>query len=252
MGTILDEATNVNIGLMRMNGLEGGGAVVYPVTPVSQLICGPGDSCGETTVNTQVTAKANDSSQDKDNPNTNNTGAFFLEMGENAATGEEQITGHTFSRVLVPQGANITSARIIFTAGAESNGDANLKIFAEDVDNAESFTNDNNHLGQRFDNRANVHINWNDVEKWNQSQIYESPDISDLVQEIVDRDNWCGGNDLAMFITGDGTRNAFSYDAGPNAGAKLAVTYDGASIPSDGGCIAVSYTHLTLPTIYSV
>ena len=242
MGTILDEATNVNIGLMRMNGLEGGGAVVYPVTPVSQLICGPGDSCGETTVNTQVTAKANDSSQDKDNPNTNNTGAFFLEMGENAATGEEQITGHTFSRVLVPQGANITSARIIFTAGAESNGDANLKIFAEDVDNAESFTNDNNHLGQRFDNRANVHINWNDVEKWKQSQIYESPDISDLVQEIVDRDNWCGGNDLAMFITGDGTRNAFSYDAGPNAGAKLAVTYDGASIPSDGGCIEKTVT----------
>ena len=242
MGTILDEATNVNIGLMRMNGLRGGGSVIYPVTPVSELVCGPGDSCGETTVNAQVTADANDSAQDRDNPNTNNIGSIYLEMGETAASGEEQIIGHKFDRVLVPQGANITSARIIFTAGATNSGAANLKIYAEDVDNAEPFTDDSNHLGDRFDNRANVHINWNNVGNWTLARIYDSPDVSDLVQEIVDRDDWCGGNDLAMFVTGQGTRTAFSYDAGPNASAKLAITYDGDSVPADGGCIEKTTT----------
>lgn len=47
-----------------------------------------------------------------------------------------------------------------------------------------------------------------------------SPDISAMIQEIVDRPGWKNGNSLIIIIAGTGERVAESYN-GDQAGAPL-------------------------------
>ena len=47
-----------------------------------------------------------------------------------------------------------------------------------------------------------------------------TPDLSAIVQEIIDRTDWSPGNALAIIITGTGERTAESYN-GSSSGAPL-------------------------------
>ena len=47
-----------------------------------------------------------------------------------------------------------------------------------------------------------------------------TPDISQIIQEIVSRPDWSSGNSLAFIITGTGKRVAESYN-GDQGGAPL-------------------------------
>ena len=57
-----------------------------------------------------------------------------------------------------------------------------------------------------------------------------------MLQEVVDRTGWCGGNAVSLLIKGTGRRDAVSYETSPDDAATLRVTYDGSSIPASGGC----------------
>jgi len=62
MYTILDETSNVNVGLMRFNGGNGGGAVLHPVRPIDGLAC-VGTNCGTLGVVSKVNRSAGDAEQ---------------------------------------------------------------------------------------------------------------------------------------------------------------------------------------------
>ncbi len=244
METILDDATNVNVGLMRFNSIEGGSSVIYPITPINEVICGPGFPCGPTSITSSVRISADDSEQynDPNDPKTNNTSDLYIGLGQEAGSGRAQIVGQRFRSLTIPQGATITSARMIFTAGQTKAEEVNLKIVGEDVNHAVSFKNDDNHLGGRLANATTAEVDWKITEPWQAGTTYESPDVSNIVQEIVNRPGWCGGNSLSMMFTGTGNRVTLSDDAGSDIGAKLVVTYDADSIPSDGGCLEKTLT----------
>jgi len=191
-----------------------------------------------------VRVSGDDSEQynDPGDPKTNKIGDNFLGHGQESGSNRRQIIGHRFRSVMVPQGATITSARMVLTSGSNSNGDTDLTIVGQNVDHAAIFTDADNHLGDRLTQSTTASVDWDDVEPWVTGNTYESPDLSEIVQEIVNRPGWCGGNSLAMMVTGTGHRAAFSDNAGNNVGAKLLVTYDGDSIPSDGGCLQKTLT----------
>ena len=52
-----------------------------------------------------------------------------------------------------------------------------------------------------------------------------TPDLSPVVQELVDRPGWSGGNALALIITGTGRRTADSYDGSAAAAPLLHIDY---------------------------
>ena len=64
---------------------------------------------------------------------------------------------------------------------------------------------------------------------WTSSQAagadQRTPELTTLVQEIVDRPGWSSGNALVLVITGSGTRTARSYDGTPSRAAVLEVEY---------------------------
>jgi hypothetical protein len=69
-----------------------------------------------------------------------------------------------------------------------------------------------------------------------QGAAQQSPSLVDVVQEIVDRPGWAPGNDLALFISGQGTRPAESVEGDSDAAALLHIRYRNPNwVPPGGG-----------------
>jgi type IV pilus assembly protein PilY1 len=124
---------------------------------------------------------------------------------------ENQTVGLRFQSVRIVQGAKIRSAVIQFTSGDSKASAANLTIQAEKTGDAATFTTADNNISSRATTTALV--KWN-VPAWTKGQNYTSPELKDVVQEVVNQTDWCGGNSMAFMVGSDktGLRNALSYD----------------------------------------
>lgn len=45
-------------------------------------------------------------------------------------------------------------------------------------------------------------------------EAQRTPDLAAVLQEVVDRDDWREGNAIVLVFTGDGERDAISFDGG--------------------------------------
>ena len=153
-----------------------------------------------------------------------------IEYTTGAPIPANQKVGLRFSDVKIPQGSTITGAYIDFTSVNETHSDAMpANIYAEDVDdsapfNLGLFTND---VANRISNKTvNSPVSWN-VPTWNPNTLYTTPDLKDIVQDIVDRPNWCGGNAMSFLLDAPtGTRKAVSDDGDQGISPALRIEYD--------------------------
>jgi hypothetical protein len=69
-------------------------------------------------------------------------------------------------------------------------------------------------------------VNWSPT-SWTTGTTYNTPSLSGIVKEIVDRPDWISGNSMAMIITGtnSGGRVAHAYDGIPASAPILYITY---------------------------
>jgi hypothetical protein len=70
-------------------------------------------------------------------------------------------------------------------------------------------------------------VNWNPP-SWNTDAAgaaEQTPNITSIVQEIVDRPGWESGNAMAFIFDGSGTRSAYSRDDDVSRSATLHVTF---------------------------
>ncbi len=144
-------------------------------------------------------------------------------------------TGLRFQKVKIPQGQNITAARIDFTAAAAGTGTPTFTIKVQDADTAAAFdaTDTDNISSRTFDATT---VTWNGASPtnpmttWTTDTVYSTPDLADMIEEVSNRSGWCGGNDLVFMIDGGAAqskRTAYSQDFGDSAKSpKLYVTYD--------------------------
>ncbi len=65
---------------------------------------------------------------------------------------------------------------------------------------------------------------WNTVGEAGADQM--TPDISLVIQDIVDRLGWVNGNSLVIIITGTGKRVAESFNGAPSAAPLLHIEYN--------------------------
>ncbi|WP_461423283.1 PilC/PilY family type IV pilus protein [Ketobacter sp.] len=156
------------------------------------------------------------------------------------STPVSQTVGLRFSELDIPKGVTITSAKVEFTADRDSNIPTTLNIRGEAADNSAPLEASVNNLNRTLTTNT---VNWTSTTNWQNGEIYDSADITDIVQEITDRAGWCGGNALTLLIDGTGTRPAVSYDASGGSAPRLVVEYDPTTIPEDGSCVssALSY-----------
>jgi len=140
-------------------------------------------------------------------------------------------SGARFQSVMVPQGSNITAAKLIFNCRISESGTVvRTNIYGEDIDDASTFTTLADFNGRT---RTGNYTVWDNIPAWTANTEYDSPEIKDIIQEIVDRGGWSSGNDMVMFWEDDGSDNAsarrtgkaYDYAGGSNP-PQLQIDYE--------------------------
>lgn len=136
-----------------------------------------------------------------------------------------------FTSVTVPQGATILSATIAFKQGSDTDsGSVSVNIKGEAADNpSQPISN----ADGRNKTRTTASVNWQPGGWTSPGTVETSPDISAVIQEIVNRSGWASGNALQILIdrvnSGSTAYRTFrSYDSSPGSGSEspvLTITY---------------------------
>jgi hypothetical protein len=148
----------------------------------------------------------------------------------------DQVVGIRFPDIPVPQGARIKRAYLQFTALTEDAGSdkTDLVLHAELAANAEPFAEVKYNITSRRKTAASVQ--WS-PEPWTvageRSEKQRTPDLSPLIQEVVDQPDWKKGNSLVLVISGSGRRRAESCDGGWSGTPMLYVEHDSVVLDSE-------------------
>ncbi len=143
-----------------------------------------------------------------------------------------QMVGLRFPELAIPKSATISSAFIQFTdkTGENLNTDPiALTIKGQAADTAALFTTTASNISSRPETSASVAWvppTWVDAAA---GPGQRTPDLKGIVQEIVNRPGWAGGNAMAFKITGSGSRRAWAYDGNASAAPQLIVQWTTAS-----------------------
>lgn len=152
-----------------------------------------------------------------------------------------QKVGMRFTGVNIPQGAAIENAYIQFTVDETVNTSGTITVRAEATNSAAGFsTNTNNISGRNLTTASKTWnpANWTSVGAAGTDQ--RTPDISAIIQEVVNRSGWNSGNALAVIVSGSGKRVAESYNGSSGRAPLLVVQYktSSSSARTTGGDIA--------------
>ncbi len=151
-----------------------------------------------------------------------------LEMVFDSFNGQNnQHVGIRFADVTIPQGANIIEAYIQFTVDETDSEQTDLIIHGELIDNSPTFTLTDFDITNRTTTTASV--NWDNVPAWtnvnDEGDDQKTPDLSSIVQEIVNQPTWSIFNGMSFIITGSGSRAAESYNGEPDSAPRLIINY---------------------------
>jgi PKD repeat protein len=135
-----------------------------------------------------------------------------------------QTIGLRFTSIDIPKQAQITNAYIEFETDETGSSESTLEIFAEDTANSTSFSANKYDITNR--QTSTDSIIWNNLESWNKtSEKHKTPDLSTLIQAIIDKQDWNAGNALSIIINGSGRRTAESYDGEHTAAPLLHIEF---------------------------
>lgn len=169
-----------------------------------------------------IAASADDARQDVGNP-------FAMTLDATTLTlNDTRLSGLRFQNVAVPQGATILSAEIQLTANTTNTGDNTSSIFGEDADDAAQYTSDASNISGRTYTTASASWVIGDWAGNDRGGAQLTPDISAIVQEIVDRAGWASGNAMAFKLTrtaGDQPRTFAAWDHATLQEAALRIEF---------------------------
>jgi chitodextrinase len=149
-----------------------------------------------------------------------------LELGLAVTT--DQAVGLRFAGAAIPRGATIVSATVQFTTDEASSGPIALSIRGEAADDAAPFATTAGDVSGRPATSAATSWSppdWTSIGSAGAAE--RTPDLSAVVQEIVDRPGWAPGNALVLVLTGSGTRTAESWEGAAAGAPELRVEFRG-------------------------
>lgn len=143
-----------------------------------------------------------------------------------------------FINIDIPQGSTINSAVITFRSAEEVNTAGvppDITIQAESQDNPGVLVDVANNISNRA--KTTNSVAWANPSFAQSLTNYDSPDISTIIQEIVNRPGWSSGNAINIICTTDDPgadgnyNNALEYEENPSVAAILTIDF---SIQSGG------------------
>ncbi|MCB0595166.1 MAG: metallophosphoesterase, partial [Phaeodactylibacter sp.] len=174
----------------------------------------------------QACSRVNSSSDDAEEKSSGSVGLTSSDL-ELVYDGSNQIVGMRFNNLDIPQGAIIANAFIQFTVDeTRNNNPCVLNIYGQASDNAPGFSGSSNNISNRP--ATNAAIAW-EPPTWasvgDAGPAQQTPDISPVIQEIVDRSGYTSGSSIVILINGTGRRTAESYNGSSANAPQLCLEY---------------------------
>lgn len=160
-----------------------------------------------------------------------------LEIGEISSGQGLMNIGLRFNDVTLPEGAQIIEAYVQFNTDDDGADEVEMTIYGENVANAAPYTETLGDLSARTLTNANEV--WN-IAPWvtpgDRGEAQKTVNISSIIQEIIDRDDWTSGNSINVIMKNTGVsagatlssggREAENYSSSnPEEGAELIIVY---------------------------
>jgi hypothetical protein len=183
-------------------------------------------------------------------------GSSDLELvyeSEGPPPSDQQLVGLRFLNVKVPKGATITNAWVQFTADDQKLTGAvvNLAIWGKLEANPGAFTAARSISSAQ---RTSVHVKWSNIPNWTTSARgpdQRTPNLSPVVQELVNQSGWVAGNALALIIGDDPDNKSTAIRSVLSSPSTLAFhveyssKYATSPVPADGSLYADTWVSLT-------
>jgi PKD repeat protein len=137
-----------------------------------------------------------------------------------------QVVGLRFQNLGIPGNATIKNAFVQFTVDEAKTGTCALTIKGEASDNSSAFTSSAFDVSGRSVTTAAVSwspVDWTTVGESGVNQ--RTPELKNILQEIVNRSGYAFSSAISIIITGTGTRTAKAYEVSTTQAARLFVTY---------------------------
>jgi hypothetical protein len=162
-------------------------------------------------LNERIISSSDDAEEQIDNGHRVFLGSSDLEMIIDHNYTQE--VGLRFPNLNIPSGATIARAHLEFTSCQNDASDVDLIINTELVDNSLTFTTADYNISGRT--KSTNFVLWDNTSEWLTDGTYQSPDLSNIIQEVVDRNGWAEGNAISFIISGNkGSKRVYSYDGG--------------------------------------
>ncbi|MGJ8744195.1 Ig-like domain-containing protein [Polaribacter sp.] len=209
---LLDTDGSFNITAIALDN-EGGTATSSNVTIT--LLSAP------TTVSYQI-INSDDDAWEKGN------GDMKLTENDHALS-KEGFIGLRYQNVQVPENATITEAYIEFIASRkEKKNTSRVNVYGELSNNANPYNSVDYNISNRTSTSSSV--SWT-FANWFEDVTYTSPDLTTIVQEIIDQGGWTSGSAMAFMFdaTANEKRKAYTFDEDedPTLTPKLFISYQG-------------------------
>jgi hypothetical protein len=167
----------------------------------------------------------------------------YISVGYGLPASYKWGNGFRFSNVAIPTDAKITKAYITFTASRSlAATTVNTRISGDREIDAAAFSSLYDYRTRRgtdvggVDNskRTTAQVNWDNIGAWTLENEYLSPDITAIIQEIIDQEGWVSGNHLAIFWDDHegrssnntlAARSAFSYYGSNTNAPQIHIEY---------------------------
>ena len=222
----IDDSSSESAEAVSVTVVDGAGYVA--VSPISAVVMIVDD---DPTLDIRVTASEDDAEEDA--AGNVSLSSSDLEMVFDPGRGD-QVVGVRFAAVDVPAGATVTEAWLQFQVDEVSLGTTTLTVEGHATDDAASFTSNAFDISSRT--RTTASVPWS-PEPWDVTRVagpdQQTPDLTLVVQEIINRPGWVASNSLAFIITGSGQRVANSYDGDTLAAPVLHIEHMGSGSPAN-------------------
>ena len=125
--------------------------------------------------------------------------ADLVRGGYATSTDHRETSWLRYTSLPIRQGAIIQSATLTFRARGGIATVVRTKIHAHDVDESIAPPIDVAQFLAQYAARTTAVVTWNNIPPWTGGIDYVSPDISPVLQEVIDRPGWNPGNSVQFF-----------------------------------------------------
>ena len=165
-----------------------------------------------------------------------------------ATEGDDQMIALRFTDLDIPQGATLTDATLTLTpSAAPATGLATTwEISAEQIDDSEALEDSVANISNRSTGGTSVSWALGTSDLITQDDPEVSVDIKAVLQDVIDRSGWCGGNAMTLLLdtssaTANETRFLHSRDSDSTKAPTLSYTYG----VGETGCVKATETSQT-------